>query len=273
RDPGTATGRLSVSRQRADLPGLDRDALPIVHPPRRRSCATSPTSRLRTSGRAWRSPLNVSAACWGSRPREVPARSEPLTRSGSSPRRPLPWIDARSRRRLVAGHGRSVWAYAAQHGYVIVSKDAEFHQRSFLLGPPPKVVWIRRGEIARPRTSRRYFEHGTQTFWLSTRIPRARSSRSPERPEHDDLDRGVPSLEGLDDHADEAEYEEVGYHEAVTVPGEEDEERQNVDEEPGDRRDRPIRASRPRAAGSAGAAGARAPHGRGGRPPPRCSRG
>ena len=42
----------------------------------------------------------------------------------------------------------AVWTYAAPHGYVIVSKDAEFHQRSFLLGHPPKVVWIRRGNCS-----------------------------------------------------------------------------------------------------------------------------
>lgn len=39
----------------------------------------------------------------------------------------------------------TVWVYAASHALVIVSKDADFHQRSFLLGPPPKVIWIRRG--------------------------------------------------------------------------------------------------------------------------------
>jgi predicted nuclease of predicted toxin-antitoxin system len=27
-------------------------------------------------------------------------------------------------------------------------QGAEFHQRSFLLGPPPKVVWIRRGNCS-----------------------------------------------------------------------------------------------------------------------------
>ena len=42
----------------------------------------------------------------------------------------------------------TVWAYAAEHGFVIVSKDADFHQRSFVLGPPPKVVWIRRGNCS-----------------------------------------------------------------------------------------------------------------------------
>jgi predicted nuclease of predicted toxin-antitoxin system len=41
-----------------------------------------------------------------------------------------------------------VWEYAKQNGLVIVSKDADFHQRSFLYGHPPKVVWIRRGNCA-----------------------------------------------------------------------------------------------------------------------------
>ena len=31
------------------------------------------------------------------------------------------------------------------HDLIIVSKDADFHQRSFLSAPPPKVVWIRLG--------------------------------------------------------------------------------------------------------------------------------
>ena len=41
-----------------------------------------------------------------------------------------------------------VWEHAARHGFVIVSKDADFHQRSFLLGAPPKVIWIQRGNCA-----------------------------------------------------------------------------------------------------------------------------
>ena len=49
---------------------------------------------------------------------------------------------------LEAADDDTVWAYAAEHGYVIVSKDADFHQRSFVLGHPPKVVWIRRGNCS-----------------------------------------------------------------------------------------------------------------------------
>jgi predicted nuclease of predicted toxin-antitoxin system len=41
-----------------------------------------------------------------------------------------------------------LWNYAAAHGYVIVSKDSDFHQRSFLFGHPPKVIWIRRGNCS-----------------------------------------------------------------------------------------------------------------------------
>ncbi len=41
-----------------------------------------------------------------------------------------------------------LWSYAVARGLVIVSKDADFHQLSFLRGHPPKVVWIRRGNCS-----------------------------------------------------------------------------------------------------------------------------
>jgi predicted nuclease of predicted toxin-antitoxin system len=41
-----------------------------------------------------------------------------------------------------------VWAHAARDGYTIVSKDADFHHRSFLYGHPPKVIWIRLGNCS-----------------------------------------------------------------------------------------------------------------------------
>lgn len=39
----------------------------------------------------------------------------------------------------------AVWTYAREHGFVIVSKDSDFHQRSFVFGFPPKVIWVRLG--------------------------------------------------------------------------------------------------------------------------------
>lgn len=39
----------------------------------------------------------------------------------------------------------AVWAFAAEHSFVLISKDEDFHQMSFLLGPPPQVIWVRLG--------------------------------------------------------------------------------------------------------------------------------
>ena len=38
-----------------------------------------------------------------------------------------------------------VWDYAKAHGFVIVTKDLDFQQRSLLFGHPPKVVRLRVG--------------------------------------------------------------------------------------------------------------------------------
>jgi predicted nuclease of predicted toxin-antitoxin system len=45
-------------------------------------------------------------------------------------------------------HGRpdgDLWDYARDVGFVLVSKDNDFRQLSFLRGAPPKVVWLRIG--------------------------------------------------------------------------------------------------------------------------------
>jgi len=49
---------------------------------------------------------------------------------------------------LATANDDVVWHYAAEGGFTIVSKDADFHERSFLLGHPPKVIWIRRGNCS-----------------------------------------------------------------------------------------------------------------------------
>jgi predicted nuclease of predicted toxin-antitoxin system len=38
-----------------------------------------------------------------------------------------------------------VWNFAAANGFTILTKDADFRQRSFTFGPPPKVIWLRVG--------------------------------------------------------------------------------------------------------------------------------
>ena len=39
----------------------------------------------------------------------------------------------------------SVWTFAREQGYIIISKDSDFNDLSTLFGFPPKVVWIRLG--------------------------------------------------------------------------------------------------------------------------------
>lgn len=41
-----------------------------------------------------------------------------------------------------------VWTAAATGGLSFVSKDSDFQERSQLLGPPPKVIWIQRGNCS-----------------------------------------------------------------------------------------------------------------------------
>jgi predicted nuclease of predicted toxin-antitoxin system len=51
-------------------------------------------------------------------------------------------------RGLQAAEDAAIWALARAEGFVIVSKDADFLQMSFLFGPPPKVVWVRLGNCS-----------------------------------------------------------------------------------------------------------------------------
>jgi predicted nuclease of predicted toxin-antitoxin system len=42
----------------------------------------------------------------------------------------------------------SIWDFAKANGFVIVSKDSDFQQRSLLYGLPPKFIWLRLGNCS-----------------------------------------------------------------------------------------------------------------------------
>lgn len=44
-----------------------------------------------------------------------------------------------------------IWNYASEHGFTLVSKDSDFHQKSLLLGHPPKFVFLRIGNCPTTR--------------------------------------------------------------------------------------------------------------------------
>jgi predicted nuclease of predicted toxin-antitoxin system len=56
---------------------------------------------------------------------------------------------------------RDVWDYAKQTGMAIVSKDSDFQELSVLLGHPPKVIWIRRGNCSTETISLLLRDHAT----------------------------------------------------------------------------------------------------------------
>lgn len=40
-----------------------------------------------------------------------------------------------------------VWEYAKEHSYTIVSKDIDFYEISLVKGHPPKIIWLRIGNL------------------------------------------------------------------------------------------------------------------------------
>src|SRR4051812_32888174 len=68
---------------------------------------------------------------------------------------------------LKAADDPVVWEYAMNNDLMIVSKDSDMHQRSFVFGYPPKVVWVRLGNCSTSeveRVLRRHFD-SIKTFY------------------------------------------------------------------------------------------------------------
>jgi len=45
---------------------------------------------------------------------------------------------------LIQSPDRQVWEFAKANGMAIVSADADFYELATTMGPPPKVIWLRR---------------------------------------------------------------------------------------------------------------------------------
>jgi predicted nuclease of predicted toxin-antitoxin system len=52
---------------------------------------------------------------------------------------------------LGAAADDQVWQYAREGGFAIVTKDADYPERSLIQGFPPKVIWIRLGNASTAR--------------------------------------------------------------------------------------------------------------------------
>jgi len=49
---------------------------------------------------------------------------------------------------LTTENDESIWRFAADHGFVIISKDSDFFHRAILRSHPPKVIHLRVGNCS-----------------------------------------------------------------------------------------------------------------------------
>jgi predicted nuclease of predicted toxin-antitoxin system len=90
----------------------------------------------------------------------------------------------------------TIWPYARDHGFAVVSKDSDFHQRSPALGAPPKLIWVRVGNapaaaigvlLVERRTEIEAFMRDAEATFLSI----ARCRRGFRRPQSGEGGSGV----------------------------------------------------------------------------------
>jgi predicted nuclease of predicted toxin-antitoxin system len=60
---------------------------------------------------------------------------------------------------LAEATDRKIWDYAGRNGFVLVSLDVDFADRATLLGPPPKVIWLRCGNQSTARIEKLLRDH------------------------------------------------------------------------------------------------------------------
>jgi len=48
---------------------------------------------------------------------------------------------------LLNASDRQIWDFAKKHNYIIVTQDSDFNDLNSLYGFPPKIIWIRSGNL------------------------------------------------------------------------------------------------------------------------------
>lgn len=48
---------------------------------------------------------------------------------------------------LINSPDRIIWEFAKKNGFIIVTQDSDFNELNSLLGFPPKIIWIRTGNL------------------------------------------------------------------------------------------------------------------------------
>lgn len=82
--------------------------------------------------------VRLSASGGSSLCREAALRREPFV--------PVGW--AARDIGLLGAKDLRIWTYAAEHEFLLASKDTDFYLRSLVFGGPPKVIWLRNGNAS-----------------------------------------------------------------------------------------------------------------------------
>ena len=61
-----------------------------------------------------------------------------------------------------------IWAHAREFGFVVVSKDSDFQQRSLLFGHPPKFIWLRVGNCPTGEIEKLLRAHSATIYTFAT---------------------------------------------------------------------------------------------------------
>jgi predicted nuclease of predicted toxin-antitoxin system len=48
---------------------------------------------------------------------------------------------------LINSSYRIIWEFAKKNGFIVVTQDSDFNELNSLLGFPPKIIWIRTGNL------------------------------------------------------------------------------------------------------------------------------
>lgn len=49
--------------------------------------------------------------------------------------------------RLINATDRQIWEFAKKNNFIIVTQDSDFNELNTLFGFPPKIIWIRTGNL------------------------------------------------------------------------------------------------------------------------------
>jgi predicted nuclease of predicted toxin-antitoxin system len=65
---------------------------------------------------------------------------------------------------------QQIWEFARANGFVIVSKDLDFYQRSVLYSHPPKFIWLCLGNCSRMDLVNLLNAHDKEIFAFETSV-------------------------------------------------------------------------------------------------------